>query len=190
MEFIHSREIVCSSGNYGNYGTFDIKDLLIEVLCRLPPNILMQCSCVCKRWYILIHRYCVPRITPSLAFLGCVVRTKASSTDTVIDRALIPGEYDFNAFPPVFNLPVGGSGDVSLSEEHFLDTRDGLILYRDPSEKEFVVWNQFSETLLLVNCPGQKPESFAVLAVDTRNWKPGRRMDMFKLSASPKTMGF
>ncbi|KAK8473866.1 hypothetical protein V6N13_054227 [Hibiscus sabdariffa] len=186
MEFFHSREIVCS---YGNYGTFGIKDLLIEVLCRLPPNILMRCSCVCKRWYVLIHHYCVPRITPSLPFLGCVVRIKASSTDTVIDRALIPGEYDFDAFPPVFNLPVGDSGDVSLSAEHFLDSRGGLMLYRHPSEKEFVVWNPFTEKMLLVNWPGQKPESFAVLAVDIRNWKAERRMDMFKIISFPENNG-
>ncbi|KAK8572270.1 hypothetical protein V6N13_047877 [Hibiscus sabdariffa] len=189
MQFIHSHYIVCSSGNYGNYGAFGIKDVLIEVLCCLPPNILMQCSCVCKRWYVLIHRYCVPRITPSLPFLGCVVRIKASSTDTVIDRAVIPGEYDFDAFPPVFNLPVGDSGDVSLSAEHFLDSQDGLMLYRHPSEKEFVLWNQFSEALFLVNWPGQKPESFAVLAVDIRNWKPGRRMDMFKIISFPENNG-
>ncbi|KAK8549000.1 hypothetical protein V6N13_054238 [Hibiscus sabdariffa] len=187
MEFIHSRGIYARS--FGNIGAIDVEDLLIEVLCRLPPNILMRCCCVCKRWYVLIHRYCVPRITPSLPFLGCVVRIKTSSTDTVIDGAAIPGEYDFNAFPPVFNFPVGDSVDVSLSAEHFLDSRGGLMLYRHPFEKEFVLWNPISQDNLHVNCPGQKPESFAVLAVDIRNWKPGRRMDMFKIISSPENDG-
>ncbi|KAK8548996.1 hypothetical protein V6N13_054241 [Hibiscus sabdariffa] len=153
MEFIHSRGIYARS--FGNIGAIDVEDLLIEVLCRLLPNILMRCCCVCKRWYVLIHRYCVPRITPSHPFLGCVVRIKASSTDTVIDGVAIPSEYDFDAFPPVFNFPVGDSVDDNLH----------------------------------VNCPGQKPESFAVLAVDIRNWKPGRRMDMFKIIRSPENDG-
>ncbi|KAK8548997.1 hypothetical protein V6N13_054240 [Hibiscus sabdariffa] len=46
-----------------------------------------------------------------------------------------------------------------------------------------------SQDNLLVNWQGQKPESFAVLAVDIRNWKPGRRMDMFKIISSPENNG-
>ncbi|KAK8548995.1 hypothetical protein V6N13_054242 [Hibiscus sabdariffa] len=42
-----------------------------------------------------------------------------------------------------------------------------------------------SQDNLLVNWQGQKPESFAVLAVDIRNWKPGRRMgELFSLCYS------
>ncbi|KAL4335724.1 hypothetical protein GQ457_07G002310 [Hibiscus cannabinus] len=171
-----------------NIGLMD-EDLLIEVLCCLPPKILMRCCCVCKPWHALIYRYCVPRITP---FLGCDVGIKLSPTDFIIGRAVIPesGE-DVDVWPPVFNIhdpTVGGPIEFTPGAKHFLDSQDGLFLFRHLSEMKYVLWNPNTKQSLLVP-RSDNPVTFVALAVEIRHWKPGREMDLFKIVSFPQRRG-
>ncbi|KAK8510943.1 hypothetical protein V6N13_091251 [Hibiscus sabdariffa] len=176
---VSGHTLVCS---FRNIGPIE-QDLLIEVLFRLPPKILMRCCCVCKPCYVLIHRYCVSRITPFAPFLGLDVRIKISSTDLLIGRAVIP------VWPLVFNIHDGCNG-FSPDAKHLLDSQDGLMLFRHPSESEnkYVLWNPNTKQFLLVPRP-RNPETFVALAVEFRHWKPGREMDLFKIVSFPKKRG-
>ncbi|KAK8706872.1 hypothetical protein V6N13_057946 [Hibiscus sabdariffa] len=190
MEFVPSTKVVkrieathvsghkldCS---FGNIGSID-QDLLMEVLSCLSPKILMRCCCVCKPWYVLIHRYFVPRITPSLPFLGLDVRIH---TNPVIGRAAISEVgADVHVWPPVFNIH---DSDYSPDVSHLLDSQGGLMLFRHPSEKYYVVWNPNTKQFLLVPCPDYSGTKVA-LAVEIQHWKPDRDMDLFKIVSFPR----
>ncbi|KAL4386016.1 hypothetical protein GQ457_09G012300 [Hibiscus cannabinus] len=193
MEFVPSTKVVkrieathvsghkldCS---FRNIGWID-QDLLMEVLSCLPPKILMRCCCVCKPWYVLIHRYFVPRITPSLPFLGLDVRIKL---DLVIGRVVLPeAGADVDVWPPVFNIH---DSDYSPDVKHLLDSQGGLMLFRHPSEKNYVLWNPNTKQFLLVPCPDYSGTKVA-LAVEIQHWKPDRDMDLFKIVSFPRGRG-
>ncbi|KAK8505230.1 hypothetical protein V6N13_045678 [Hibiscus sabdariffa] len=173
---VSGHKLDCS---FRNIGPID-QDLLMEVFSCLPPKILMGCCCVCKPWYVLIHRYFVPRITASLPFLGLDVRIHMNP---VIGRAAIPeARVDVNVWPPVFNIH---DSDYSPDVKHLLDSQGGLILFRHPSEKNYVLWSPNTKQFLLVPCPGYSGIK-VVLAVEIQQWKPDRDMDLFKIVSFPR----
>ncbi|KAK8682887.1 hypothetical protein V6N13_038968 [Hibiscus sabdariffa] len=191
---LFGHKLACS---FRNIGPMD-EDLLIEVLCCLPPKSLMRCCCVCKPWHTLIYRYCVPRITP---FLGCDIRIKKVSSndvnDLIVGRAVIPesGE-DVDVWPPVFNIhdPTIGSlgnefpGDFSPGARYLLDSQDGLFLFLYPLEKKYILWNPNTKQFLFVP-RSENPVNSVALAVEIRLWKPDREMDLFKIVSFRQARG-
>ncbi|KAK8505229.1 hypothetical protein V6N13_045677 [Hibiscus sabdariffa] len=176
---VSGHKLDCSFGNIGPIH----QDLLMEVLSCLPPKILMRCCGVCKPWYVLIHCYCVPRITPSLLFLGLDVRIH---TNPMIGRAAIPEVgADIDIWPPVFNIY---DSDFSPDVKHLLDSQGGLMLFGHPSEKKYVLWNPNTKQFLLVPCP-DNPGTKVALAVEIQHWKPDRDMDLFKIVSFPRGGG-
>ncbi|KAK8633350.1 hypothetical protein V6N13_014196 [Hibiscus sabdariffa] len=146
-------------------------DLVIEVLCRLPPKTLMRYCCVCKDWYSLIMSCCVPRITPSLPFLGCQVRIK-TRWDSVFDGALIPqaeaaGIAD--AWPPMFNVDKGFLVYIRHSPFYLLDSSNGLMLFLSLSKLNYVLWNPTTKQFLSFPYPNNNRDVFAFLAVGVKH---------------------
>ncbi|KAK8573812.1 hypothetical protein V6N13_009900 [Hibiscus sabdariffa] len=146
-------------------------DLVIEVLCRLPPKTLMRCCCVCKDWYSLIMSCCVPRITPSLPFLGCQVRIR-TWWDSVFDGALIPqaeaaGIAD--AWPPMFNVDKGFMVYIRHSPFYLLDSSNGLMLFLSLSKLNYVLWNPTTKQFLSFPYPNNNRDVFAFLAVGVKH---------------------
>ncbi|KAL4298355.1 hypothetical protein GQ457_12G021530 [Hibiscus cannabinus] len=101
----------------------------------------------------------------------------------VIGRAAIPkAGVDVNVWPPVFNIH---DSDYSPDVKHLLDSQGGLMLFRHPSEKNYVLWNPNTKQFLLVPCPGYSGIK-VVLAVEIQQWKPDRDMDLFKIVSFPR----
>uniref|UniRef100_A0A5B6YJK0 Uncharacterized protein n=1 Tax=Davidia involucrata TaxID=16924 RepID=A0A5B6YJK0_DAVIN len=168
MDFLESL-IICNSGNPPSSRLL-CDDLWVEILCRLPEKPLIRFKCVCKAWHCLISEVCLPRVLPaSLPLAGLYFRTytlpdmplirRGASRDSShafylhLARTQDQEHMDYTSLEDNRGIGGGGGGGFldsayytdlpfrQRSAENFLDSCNGLLLFRSASDFQYYVCN-------------------------------------------------